>query len=110
MKIKASKLIAISLTALAIITASPAFAGRSSRSGSVQVRGYTTKSGTYVAPHRRTTPDHSIYNNYSTKGNINPYTGKEGTVVPDHKTNASSSDLQSQPITEQQVTTEQQEK
>ena len=102
MKKKASKLIAITLTALAIITASPAFAGRSTRSGSVQVRGYTTKSGKYVAPHRRTTPDHSINNNYSTKGNINSYTGKEGTVVPGDKPNVSGSDLQYQPKTEQQ--------
>ena len=45
----------------------------------VHVKGYTRKDGTYVAPHYRSSPDHSLSNNYSTKGNINPYTGKEGT-------------------------------
>lgn len=46
---------------------------------SARVRGYTKKSGTYVASHRRTTPDKSKFNNYSTKGNYNPYSGKGGT-------------------------------
>ena len=48
----------------------------------VHVRGYMRSNGTYVAPYERTAPDHSIYNNYSTKPNINPYTGREGTVNP----------------------------
>jgi hypothetical protein len=44
-----------------------------------RVRGYTTKHGTYVAPHYRS--DRNIYklDNWSTKGNYNPYTGKTGT-------------------------------
>jgi hypothetical protein len=46
------------------------------------VRGYTTKNGTYVAPHYQTNPDSSLLNNWSTKGNYNPYTGKPGTVNP----------------------------
>lgn len=46
--------------------------------GSVNVRGYTTKSGRYVAPHKRSAPDRTKQNNWSTKGNVNPYTGKEG--------------------------------
>jgi len=46
---------------------------------SVRIRGYTKKStGTYVYPHRRTSPDSRRLNNWSTKGNINPYTGKKG--------------------------------
>lgn len=52
------------------------------RSSSVHVRGYTQKNGTYVAPHFRSAPDHSKLNNWSTKGNVNPYTGKEGTKNP----------------------------
>lgn len=48
----------------------------------VRVRGYTKKSGTYVAPHNKTSPDKSKLNNYGTKGNYNPYTGKEGTKDP----------------------------
>ena len=50
--------------------------------GSHRVGSYTTKHGTYVAPHRQTNPDHSRLNNWSTKGNVNPYTGKAGTKNP----------------------------
>jgi hypothetical protein len=50
-----------------------------SRGGSVRVGGHTTKSGKYVAPHMRSAPDHSKANNWSTKGNSDPYTGKKGT-------------------------------
>lgn len=48
----------------------------------VHVRGYTRSDGTYVAPYERTAPDRSIYNNYSTSPNVNPYTGQQGTVNP----------------------------
>ncbi len=47
----------------------------------VQVQGYTRKDGTFVQPYYRSAPDKSFNNNWSTKGNINPYTGKAGTVV-----------------------------
>lgn len=53
--------------------------GTGSSSDSHAVRGYTTKRGTYVAPHRQTNPDHTQRNNYSTRGNVNPWTGKAGT-------------------------------
>ncbi|MCM3772401.1 hypothetical protein M3225_18250 [Priestia aryabhattai] len=45
----------------------------------VSVRGYYRKDGTYVRPHMRSDPDGNFNNNWSTKGNINPYTGEEGT-------------------------------
>lgn len=48
-------------------------------SASVYVHGYTKSNGTYVAPHYRSNPDGNFYNNWSTKGNINPYTGAAGT-------------------------------
>jgi hypothetical protein len=48
------------------------------------VHGYTRKNGTYVAPHRQTDPDHTQRNNYSTKGNTNPWTGKAGTKTATH--------------------------
>jgi len=48
--------------------------------GSVHVKGHFRKDGTYVQPHYRSAPDSSFYNNWSTKGNFNPYTGEEGTV------------------------------
>jgi len=59
-------------------------AGTGSSSSSHAVRGYTTQRGTYVAPHRQTTPDHTQRNNYATKGNVNPSTGKTGTKYATH--------------------------
>jgi Bacterial SH3 domain len=53
----------------------------SSSGGTVHVRGYYRKDGTYVAPHERSAPDGDFNNNWSTKGNVNPYTGREGTRV-----------------------------
>lgn len=47
--------------------------------GSHSVRGHTTKNGTYVAPSHATDPNSSRADNYSKKGNTNPYTGKSGT-------------------------------
>ena len=41
-----------------------------------------TQDGTSVQPHMRTIPTPTPMDNYSTKGNVNPYTGKEGTVDP----------------------------
>lgn len=41
--------------------------------------GYTRRDGTYVQPHYRSTPDGNFQNNWSTRGNVNPYTGQQGT-------------------------------
>lgn len=51
-----------------------------------RVKGYTTKRGTYVAPHFKSSPNKSKFDNFSTKGNVNPFNGKKGTVNP-FKTN-----------------------
>lgn len=48
----------------------------------VHVKGYYRSNGTYVQPHYRSSPNGTVLDNYSTKGNINPYTGKEGTINP----------------------------
>ena len=50
--------------------------------GSHAKSGYVKKDGTYVAPSRATNPDKTKHNNYSSKGNTNPYTGKQGTKDP----------------------------
>lgn len=50
-----------------------------SSGGSHSVSGHVTKSGTYVAPHQATNPNGTKLDNWSHKGNVNPYTGKEGT-------------------------------
>jgi hypothetical protein len=48
----------------------------------VRVKGHIRKDGTYVAPHVRTAPDGKTSNNWGSKPNINPHTGKSGTVDP----------------------------
>ena len=46
------------------------------------VDGYVKRDGTYVAPHMRTESNNTRTDNYSTQGNVNPYTGQSGTVNP----------------------------
>jgi hypothetical protein len=43
------------------------------------VHGYTKKDGTHIAPSHATNPNSTTHDNYTHKGNTNPYTGKEGT-------------------------------
>ena len=42
------------------------------------VRGHIRKDGKYIAPHNRTTANNTQRDNWSSKGNTNPYTGKRG--------------------------------
>jgi hypothetical protein len=57
------------------------FAG--SVEAATRVRGYYKPStGSYVMPHYRTSPNSTRWDNYSTKGNYNPYTGKKGYSSP----------------------------
>ncbi len=47
----------------------------------IKVKGYFKPStGTYVMPSYRTSPNRTKLDNWSTKGNYNPYTGKKGYV------------------------------
>jgi hypothetical protein len=46
------------------------------------VKGYYNKNGKWVKGHYRTAPNRTIRDNWSTKPNINPYTGKPGTIDP----------------------------
>ena len=48
----------------------------------LHVNGYTRTDGTYVQSHYRTHADDTRSNNYSTKGNVNPYTDQPGTEEP----------------------------
>ena len=43
------------------------------------VSGHFRKDGTYVQPSHRSSPNSTRLDNYSTEGNINPYSGKQGT-------------------------------
>lgn len=67
----------IVIAVLAVSIAAPALA-----QSDHYVRGYVRQDGTYVQPHMQTNPDGNPYNNYSTQGNVNPYTGQPGTVNP----------------------------
>jgi hypothetical protein len=53
---------------------------------STRVKGHTAKNGTYVPAHERTKANKSKSDNWSTKGNVNPRTGKKGTVDPNKTT------------------------
>ncbi|BCX15668.1 MAG: hypothetical protein KatS3mg097_560 [Candidatus Parcubacteria bacterium] len=44
----------------------------------VRVRGYSRKDGTYVMPHYRTYPNRYKWDNWSSRDNYNPFTGKKG--------------------------------
>jgi hypothetical protein len=52
------------------------------------VRGYIKRDGTYVAPSMRSSPNSYKFDNYSSDGNYNPYTGQPG-YKPDEFSNPS---------------------
>lgn len=65
---------------VALVLALTAGASSAKGSGSSHsVRGHATKNGTHVPPHRATNPDGRKSNNWNQKGNVNPYTGRDGT-------------------------------
>lgn len=66
------RLIVFGLLAISLLSyASEAFAYR-------YTRGHSRSNGTYVQPYRSSTPDGSRLNNWSSRGNTNPFTGKRG--------------------------------
>lgn len=62
---------------LVALTAQPAFS-----QSTTNVRGHVRSDGVYVPPHVRTNPNETKLDNWSTRGNVNPYTGQTGTVDP----------------------------
>jgi hypothetical protein len=56
---------------------------REAEAKTVRVGGYYKPStGSYVMPSYRTSPNRSLLDNYSTRGNYNPYSGRKGYVSP----------------------------
>lgn len=51
---------------------------------------YFRTNGTYVPGHYKTTRDNNIYNNWSTRGNSNPFTGRRGYINPSNSYNSGS--------------------
>ena len=73
------KFIASILLAVVLLISSAGFAD----ARVTRVRSYIRKStGTYVAPHYKTSSNRTKLDNWSTKGNYNPYTGKKGYTSP----------------------------
>ena len=52
------------------------------------VSGYSRSNGTYVQPHVRTIPNNTNWDNFSTKGNSNPFTGSTGYRARDYSSEA----------------------
>lgn len=48
------------------------------------VDGYHKRDGTYVPGHFRSSPNQTNWDNYSTQGNRNPFTGESGSRAPDY--------------------------
>lgn len=55
------------------------FGASISEAKTVRVRDSFTKTGKYRPVHERTSPNKTKADNWSTKGNVNPNTGKMGT-------------------------------
>ena len=72
------KLFLIVALLVGVLSFSAAAEARTTRVGGY----FKSSTGRYVAPHYKTTPNRSKIDNFSTKGNYNPYTGKKGTVNP----------------------------
>lgn len=64
---------------LIVLTLSLAISSLSLAKSSHHVRSYTKRDGTYVQSHRQTNPNKTQRDNWSAKGNTNPYTGIQGT-------------------------------
>ena len=77
------KTIAVFVVAICCAGVAHAKGGGHATSGSHHVAGYTKKNGTQVAPHHATNPNNTKRDNWSSKGNTNPHTGKDGTKNPD---------------------------
>jgi hypothetical protein len=63
-------------------TAAQAQYGIASNPSTHTTSGYTRSNGTYVQPYTATNPNSTQRDNFSTSGNMNPYTGAVGHRTP----------------------------
>src|SRR5689334_13430620 len=68
----------LSGAATAVVLFSSAVSARADQ----YVHGYFRNNGTYVQPYYRSSPNGSTFDNFSTRGNVNPYTGQPGYRSP----------------------------
>ena len=66
------------LIGLIVLTVSSFAASMATVSADTYVNGSRRSDGTYVQPHHRSDRDGNPCNNYSHRGNVNPYTGERG--------------------------------
>lgn len=66
-----------SVFCMAIMVAFPAMAQNSH-----YVQPHYRSNGTYVEGYQATNPNRNQYDNYSSQGNVNPYTGQQGPRAP----------------------------
>ena len=64
------------------------FIGVNSAKADTYVNGYYRKNGTYVSSHYRSDANGTTSDNWSTRGNTNPYTGEAGTKSYDNYNNS----------------------
>lgn len=75
--------LAVSIGIASLILSGAALLSPKTVDAASSVRGYYKKNtSTYVAPHYRSTRNTTRFDNYSTRGNYNPYTGKKGYTSP----------------------------
>jgi hypothetical protein len=67
---------------LAATAAQAQYLGTGSNPNTHSSSGYTNSHGTYVAPYVATNPNSTQRDNFSTSGNVNPYTGATGHRTP----------------------------
>ena len=67
-----------------IVPIAQAKKGGTGAGASHSVNGYTKKNGTYVQPHKSTNPNQTQRDNWSSKPNVNPYNGRQGTKEASH--------------------------
>lgn len=73
------KITIVSIILLLAFSGSAIAKSPSSGSGTHSVKGHVKKDGTYVQPHNATNPNNTQRDNWSSKPNVNPYSGKPGT-------------------------------
>jgi len=71
------KIFASILLSMVLVTGFSIFAAPTAEAR-VGVRGHYRNNGTYVAPYYRSNPDSYRSNNWNSRYNYNPYTGKKG--------------------------------
>ncbi|MBI5129491.1 MAG: hypothetical protein HZA66_08610 [Rhodopseudomonas palustris] len=75
-------IVLVGATILALTSAAHAQYGYGSNSRSHSVSPYVNSHGTYVPGSHATNPNSTQSDNYTTRGNVNPYTGEIGTRTP----------------------------